>query len=369
MQVHSLILCFAFLLANDLVAQTLQPSRALEGSKPRPEVFDDALFRVIQNKQTQRLERDGALLTAGKLSQDLNETFYELKLPKPGSKGSPPSLVELYAKCNKSVLSIAEVRRCEGCGELHVNNLGTGFAISSDGVVLTNFHVIDSVDKSFQMVASTSDGTTYPITKVLATNRNDDIAAVRVQGSGFPALQLSQSNATGTRVAIISHPRGNQNYLSEGIVSRHFMMHGNPGTPSKHIMGVSAEFAVGSSGAPVLDRMGNVVGMVATTADLNGQIILRGCIPAQRLTKLFERSTQESVKKQTDPLALDRKCLHTTFAAIVDLVKQKGEMPLEEFNRRFQPLHACMLSAIQHCPDDPIATRYVEFFSKLRRQK
>ena len=132
-------------------------------------------------------------------------------------------------------------------------------------------------------------------------------------------------------------------------------------------MGVSAEFAVGSSGAPVLDLMGNVVGMATTTTQLDGQMVLRGCVPSQQIMDLFSGSTPETATVNSDPLEFERKCLHATFAAIVQLIQKENSMPPEAFNKKLQALHGCMVHAIKLCPNDPVATRYSEFLVRLRQ--
>ncbi len=73
----------------------------------------------------------------------------------------------------------------------------------------------------------------------------------------FEPLQLSVDNFVGTRVSVISHPRGHLFSLSEGIVTRLFTEY------SARTMLISAEYAIGSRGAPVLDSSGKVLGMVA----------------------------------------------------------------------------------------------------------
>ncbi|MEM7476399.1 MAG: serine protease, partial [Planctomycetota bacterium] len=262
-----------------------------------------------------------------------------------------------------------EVRDCAGCGKQHVNNVATGFAISSDGIIVTNYHVVASIDPEFRVVASTSDGKTYPVTEVVAANQNDDLAAIRIAGSSFRALPLSENNATGTRIAIISQPSRNQFYLSEGIVSRHYLEHVDASTPSRHIMGVSAEFAIGSSGGPVIDLQGNAIGVVAATADLDGQMVLRTCVPAQRIMSLFNPAAKPTEPKRDDPLALERACLRATHAAFVALMQKQEDLTPEEFSKRFQDLHASMLAAIKLCPNDPIATGYLKAMQRDTLQK
>ena len=72
---------------------------------------------------------------------------------------------------------------------------------------------------------------------------------------------------------------------------------------------ISADYAVGSSGAPVLVSSGNVLGMVVFTSKLNDQMIFRGCTPTQSLLELLTDSEPERPQVAPDPLATERACL------------------------------------------------------------
>ena len=327
-----------------------------------PRFFDDGEFRDRQTSEARAFEEKGVLVSGGDLAKQLDRKFYKLNFPKEDRSAASLSLRELYLQCGQSVFSLAEVRDCEGCGKLHVTPVGTGFAITDEGVLLTNRHVIESIGPTSRIVASTADGKSYPVVEVLASSQKDDVAVVRVDGSGFRALRLGTDNRVGTRVAVVSHPRTAPHYLSEGIVSRlssHY---------STRTMFISAEYAMGSSGAPVLDESGNVLGMVARTNDLNGQMILHGCIPTQSLLELFTDYEIQPPQESPDPFATEKACLKTTFAAMQRLFSQEGKIPPEEMNKRFVVLHASMMHAIEVCPDDPIAKRYSDFYEQLQRK-
>ncbi len=334
-----------------------------EGVSKAAQFFDDGAFRKLQTDQALALQKKGRLVTADELGKQLERKSVELTLPKAESPASPLSLREIYRKCSQSIFSIAEVRDCEGCGKTHVTPYGTGFAVTADGVLLTNHHLIESLGPNSRMVASSVDGTTYPVVEVLAASRIDDAAAIRIAGSGFKPLALSTDNLAGTRVSVISHPRGHLFSLSEGIVTRRFTQF------STRSMLVSAEYAVGSSGAPVLDSSGNVLGMVAVTESLNDQMVVRGCIPSQSLLELITDSEFESPKPAHDPLAAERACLKETFAAMQQLMQQQGKIPPQELTERLGVLNASMKHSAELCPDDPIAKRYLQAMKSQGSQK
>ena len=327
--------------------------------------FDDGSFRKLQTAQGRALQAKGSLVKASELAKQLERPTVDLDLPKAASSVSPMSLSELYRKCRQSVFSLAEVRDCEGCGEIHVTPCATGFAITADGVLLTNHHVISVLDSSSRLVASTVDGKTYPVVEVLASSEKSDVAAIRIDGSGFEPLQLSVDNCVGTRVAVISHPGGHLYSLSEGIVTRlctSFL---------ERTMVISAEYAVGSSGAPVLDSSGKVLGMVASTSSLNNQMMLRGCIPSQSLLEIFTQSEPGAAPEIQDPFATERACLKATFASVKQLVllHHEGKISPEEMHERFNKLHSIMMHAIEKCPNDPVAKEYSEIAESMEQRR
>jgi len=120
----------------------------------------------------------------------------------------------------------------------------------------------------------------------------------------------------------------------------------------------------------VLDSSGNVLGMVATAGSLNDQMIVRGCIPSQSLLELTSDSDFGTPEEVHDPLATERACLKTTFAAMQQLAQQQGKISPKEFNERLAELAAVMQHTVKMCPGDPIAKRYakaIESGRKLRK--
>ena len=324
--------------------------------------FDDGAFRKLQTDQARALHASGSLVKASELAKQLERPTVDLDLPEAATSVSPMSPSELYRKCRQSVFSLAEVRDCEGCGEIHVTPYGTGFAITADGVLLTNHHLIKALGSSSRLVASNADGKTYPVVEVLASSEKDDAAAIRIDGSGFEPLQLSVDNFVGTRVSVISHPRGHLYSLSEGIVTRLFTEY------SARTMLISAEYAIGSSGAPVLDSSGKVLGMVAAAGSLNDQMILRVCTPSQSLLEIFTPSEPAAAQEMQDPLATERACLKATFASVKQLVllHHQGKISPEEMHERMNKLHSIMMHAIERCPDDPVAKEYSKIAESMK---
>lgn len=149
---------------------------------------------------------------------------------------------------------------------------GSGFFISEDGLVVTNRHVIS--DGEVDYVVVTQDGTEYPA-HVLALDPSLDLGVLKVEGDGFPALELGDSDALrpGQTVIAIGNALAEfQNSVTKGIVSglnRHLYA-GDFGEEELLEEAIQTDAAVnpGNSGGPLLTLDGKVVGMNTAISDL-----------------------------------------------------------------------------------------------------
>jgi S1-C subfamily serine protease len=172
----------------------------------------------------------------------------------------------------------------------------TGFALTADGVLVTNYHVID-IPEGETLVVMTSDGHITPVTEVLAADKLADVAILRAPGATFTPVPMAiEPPVPGAPIWVISHPDHNFFTLTGGLVSRYFVATTEFGkTPQ---MAVTADFGVGSSGGPILDARGDVTGMVCSTtsiywqdpkAKLNDlQMVLKHRVPVSAIRKLID---------------------------------------------------------------------------------
>ena len=211
----------------------------------------------------------------------------------PVSKKSVP-LPLAASQVRRGVAVVGGVFKCKKCTNWHLS-AASGFFISTDGVLVTNHHVVAGADKE-TLVALSGDGRMVAVTEVLAADPVADIAIVRCAGSGFPALPLSADAADGSPVGVWSHPDNHFYSLSAGIVARRFLLR-KPGGPCE-ALAITADYARGSSGGPVFDDHGNVVGMVASTDSVyydqengeqkNLQMVFKNCVSARSILALIE---------------------------------------------------------------------------------
>jgi len=156
---------------------------------------------------------------------------------------------------------------------------GTGFLVSSDGKLITNHHVIE---KAASAVAKAENGGLFPVEGVLASDPKNDLVLLKLSGKDLPFLTLGSSDKieVGTRIAIIGSPLGLEGTLSEGIVSavRELM-------PDMNVLQVTAAISPGSSGSPVMNARGDVVGIAS--ALLRGGQALNFAVPVEYGVRLI----------------------------------------------------------------------------------
>jgi S1-C subfamily serine protease len=245
-----------------------------------------------------RLEREGGKLVeqrraARDLRTQLNRASCELALP--SASQLPRSPAEVICAVERSVVVIGEFYLCNKCSRQHLGT-ASGFFISESGALATCYHVV-SRTKTTALVVLTRDGRILPVTGVLAAHRDADLAVLQVEGRDFTPLPLSTNAPAGTSVLVLSHPDAHFFSATSGMVSRYFTTTRRKQTTTW--MTITAGFAKGSSGAPILDAQGNVVGLVDNTESIyyddtrrnrqqDFQMVINNCAPAAALLKLIK---------------------------------------------------------------------------------
>ncbi len=145
---------------------------------------------------------------------------------------------------------------------------GTGFVISSDGVIVTNNHVVEGA-RDIQAVFS--DGTPRDAT-VLGHDPNSDLAVVKVDATGLPTIELGDSDRVqvGDDVVAIGNALALQGGLTvtRGIISGlHREVGTNTGSALTDVIQTDAAINPGNSGGPLVDAQGRVIGINTAIAD------------------------------------------------------------------------------------------------------
>ena len=161
------------------------------------------------------------------------------------------NLTELYKLLSPAVLYILT-------GNDHNGLQGTGFIVSPDGICVSNYHVFKG---TFQENSRIFVGDAeYSVTEVIYKSDDLDCIVFRINGSDLPFLQLASNIPNiGEEVFAIGNPQGLEKTLSTGIISQ---IRDN-GT----IIQTTAEITHGSSGGPLFNMKGEVIGI--TTSGFN----------------------------------------------------------------------------------------------------
>jgi serine protease Do len=230
----------------------------------------------------------------------------------------------LYDAVMPAVVVVGSIYKCGKCNDWHLGGMASGWLLSADGLVVTNHHVFGR-EAGHQFGVMTADGRVFALSAVLAADEAGDavIARIDTRGRELPFLQLGAPPACGDEVAVISHPAGRFYCLTEGVVSRYHRRRqerepeqrdpvddqrpreplAEPARPAVW-MSVTADYALGSSGGPVFNAAGEVVGMVSRTFSSRPggrrtrpgtpgeQMVFKDCVSLDSLGRLVEAANR-----------------------------------------------------------------------------
>ena len=156
---------------------------------------------------------------------------------------------------------------------------GSGFFVNQEGDVITNYHVLKGASRA---EARMTDGSVSPVNRVIAEDEAGDLIRVSTntpQNLVRPLLIRSSFPEVGERIIVMGTPLGLEKTVSDGIVSavREIPEFGK-------IIQVTAPISPGSSGSPVVNMNGEVIGVVSFFL-MPGQN-LNFAIPGDRIAKL-----------------------------------------------------------------------------------
>lgn len=207
-------------------------------------------------------------------------------LPTADSKPNSKSAIQTAAD---ATVIVGHLYLCGKCDNWH-NNLAGGVVISPDGLLITNYHVLKFAQaKTF--AAMTKDGRIFPIAKVLASSKKNDVALVQLKGAkNLAYAPVAKSGSTGDDLFVISHPDGHFYSFTKGHISRYFI---DPASRARRIQ-ITAPFARGSSGSGIFNERGEIIGLATFTNTIfyeekeskNPQTVLYTGVPSASILKL-----------------------------------------------------------------------------------
>jgi serine protease Do len=209
--------------------------------------------------------------------------------PKPAAPSGPvstialPSFAELVKQVGPAVVNISTTRtvRADGEGvpevpegdpffdffrrftptpdqpEFEARGMGSGFILSQDGYVLTNWHVVSDSDTVTVRLTNRRE---YKA-KVIGADPHTDVALVKIDATGLPFVKIGDPNRleVGEWVAAIGAPFGFENSVTSGIVSAK----GRSLPQEIYVPFIQTDAALnpGNSGGPLFNMSGEVIGI------------------------------------------------------------------------------------------------------------
>ncbi len=171
------------------------------------------------------------------------------------SANTVPPALELPAEklaetARQSVAIISQLGR-----DGREGGVGAGFVIAPDGLIATSLHVIG---ESRPVTVQFANGQRHDVTEIHAWDRKLDLAIVRIDARGLPALSLGDSDALkqGASVVAMGNPLGLELSFVSGLVSARRDFNGLP------MIQLAIPIEPGNSGGPLLDRQGRVHGIL-----------------------------------------------------------------------------------------------------------
>ncbi len=219
-------------------------------------LFVSKYLTLIENGQVE----DGPNTPTITVTQDENVVINVVK-------DSSPSVVSI-------AISQVTLKRGEGLVD-EVNNIGTGFIVDPNGIIVTNQHVVSDTLATYKVI--TSEGDEYEIVEIVRDDSND-IAVIKIDATQLPVLSLGDSDAlvVGQSVIAIGTPLGEYaGSVTTGVISglnrsvtTSSGWFGSTTKTYENVIQTDAAVNSGNSGGPLINTEGKVIGInFATTSN------------------------------------------------------------------------------------------------------
>ena len=291
-----MILSFAICISSFSFAADPETPGSTSGFELTDPVDDRAIKNMISSKSDVLLT-DDTVVHFKKIEDQLNRKQTELRLPR--LKTTELASREFYQKVTPSVLILSKMYKCGRCERWHDRSAGA-FVLTADGAIVTNYHVVEgALDDERAMVATTSTGEVYPVKELLAASQTNDVVILQLalpRGVQLQPAKVAQRSWPGEDAIVISHPVGRFYTLTKGTVSRNATLRLKEGTSNR--LFITADYAKGSSGSPVFNSFGEVIGLVSSTESIyytetkdvqkNLQMVFHNCVQGQAVLSLIK---------------------------------------------------------------------------------
>ncbi len=232
-------LCLAAALGATTLATVLPVQSVMAQTRVLPDFTDlvDQVGPSVVNIRT--LEKVTTRGQQGAPSdEEMLEFFKRFGLPIPNMPKQPP-----------------KQNRQQPQEEDQPRGVGSGFILSSDGLIMTNAHVVDGAD---EVLVTLTDKREFKA-KIIGADKRTDVAVVKIEATGLPAVKVGDVSRlrVGEWVMAIGSPFGLENTVTAGIVSAKQRDTGD------YLPFIQTDVAInpGNSGGPLINMRGEVVGI------------------------------------------------------------------------------------------------------------
>jgi serine protease Do len=253
--------------------------------------------------------------------KEIKQRENELAIKKQSQSNEKESLSSIYENVKKSVYLIY-TKNNEGISQ------GSAFVIDKSGIAISNYHVFKDASSA---IAINDFGNEFMITEIIDYNADNDYIIFRIGNTdNIPFLEISnQTPKIGEDVFTIGNPKGLTQTLSTGIVSSY--------RDDNKLIQTTAEITHGSSGAPLFNEYGKVIGITSSglgEADLNFAININS-IPIENFIKSNINSNNSSSLSKSELIKFTKKYYETLNQEDWDKLSQIYSKNISRFYDKF----------------------------------
>jgi S1-C subfamily serine protease len=217
------------------------------------------------------------------------------------------------------------MQRIPGKKQTIEQNIGSGFIVSTDGLIITNRHVVETEDATYKVL--TNDGKTYDVQKIYRDSLND-LAILKIDAVNLTPLPIGDSSKLklGMSAIAIGTPLGQfKNTVTTGIISGlgRGISAGSPYENSveklDNVIQTDAAINPGNSGGPLLNSSGEAIG-INTAVSSEGQNI-GFAIPSNVVKELIENFNKRGGSFERPYIGVRYKMIDQQTAILNDLVQ------------------------------------------------
>jgi S1-C subfamily serine protease len=170
--------------------------------------------------------------------------------------------------------SIADINQLVSPSVVFIGNInytglivshGTGFIVRENGIIVTNYHVIAHANN---LLVKLIDGEKYGVDGIVFMDIERDIAILKISANNLPTVTIGETEnlEVGTQTVAIGNPLGLEYTVSNGIISQ------IRSTIDFSVIQITTPITFGSSGGPLLNMYGEVIGITTAIFEGNGSI-------------------------------------------------------------------------------------------------